>query len=181
MNTFQSIDKALSKVLKGAVYLSVFSAMYMTVSATVDVIMTKFFNLPIPGTTEMIEDLNIVLVFMALGYVQISRGHMTGGIINEHLSKGVNKVINLICYVMAFIIAGLICWRSIPLLFTFIENNTEKIGLFNYPLWPFALVTFIGFALLTIAYVLSFIRELTGQNIEDTATESRIPELEENR
>ena len=65
MKPWRIIDTAVTKVTEWFLSVSILCLVGMMILLTIDIITTKFFNMPIPGVTEIVEDLNIPLVFMA--------------------------------------------------------------------------------------------------------------------
>jgi TRAP-type C4-dicarboxylate transport system permease small subunit len=144
------------------------------VSATIDIIATKFFNYPIPGTTEIIEDLNIPIVFMGMAYVQLTSGHLAGPVFEKQFSKNVNKAIKIISCLLGISVCGLIAWQGLLLLIEMIAGQLSKTGTVQFVLWPFALGSFLGFALVTISFILSIVRLIAApdkKNISENKEE----------
>jgi TRAP-type C4-dicarboxylate transport system permease small subunit len=154
------IDVVIPKVTKWAMYVPVACIAYIMTIATIDVITTKFFNRPIPSTYEFIETLNIPLVFMAMAYVQLERGHIAGALFEKKLSKTVNKAIAVAGYMVGILVCGAISWGAARLMQDMIATKQTKLTALDFPTWPFALIIILSFALLAVAYIVSIVRAL---------------------
>ena len=176
MKIWWSIDAAITRLTKWFLWVSVFCLVFMMILATVDIITTKFFSRPIPSASEFIEDFNIPLVFMGMAYVQLHGGHVAGALFENRFSKGVSKAIKVGGCVLGVIVSGFVSWRAVPLFLHWLESGIFKSGAIPFPMWPFALVTVIGFALLAMAFILSIVRVIAlpeeGQNEIEAKTEA---------
>lgn len=161
---WQKIDNLLSRVAKWFVYVAAASAGVMMAIAVIDVIGSKFFNRGILGTGEMIEELNIILVFMAVAYVQLDRGHIRIAIIENVLAPWANHILVMFGNLMGIFIFAFMSWRTLVLLKKHILIQVTKEGAIHFLLWPFSLAMFMGLVLLTIVYVAVFIKGLAGRS-----------------
>jgi TRAP-type mannitol/chloroaromatic compound transport system permease small subunit len=52
-------------------------------------------------------------------------------------------------------------WRALALLLRYLEVDAQKSGgVVHFPLWPFAAILLLGLVLLTIVFIMLFIREI---------------------
>jgi TRAP-type C4-dicarboxylate transport system permease small subunit len=158
MKPWRIIDAAVTKVTEWFLSVSILCLVGMMILLTIDIITTKFFNMPIPGVTEIVEDLNIPLVFMAMAYVQLERGHISGPIFEKSFSATINRYIKIGGYFLGILITSFIAWRSISLFLEMLAVGEVKSGAIHFPLWPFALSSALSFILFAIALALSIVR-----------------------
>ena len=156
------IDSAITRFTNWLTYGAIFCITVQLALGTLDIIGTKFFSMPIPGTLNYIEELNVALVFLALGYVTVERGHITILVIENKISRGFRNALYGLGYILSFLLGVFLSWRSFILLETYIVESQLKSGIFQFPLWPFALTMFLGFTFMTIGFILVFIRMITG-------------------
>jgi len=154
------LDKITTKLSEGALWISVLSLAVIMILATADIISTKFFSHPIPSTAELIEDLDIPLVFMGMAYVQMTRGHMAGPVFEKKFPPGVNRAIVLIGNILGFVVSVLISWKTFPIFHDAVSLSKVSSGTIPYSLWPFSFLTLLGFGLLALAFIVSSIRIL---------------------
>lgn len=174
MKIWWSIDAAITRITTWFLWVAVVCLVFMMTLATVDIITTKFFSRPIPSAGELIEDFNIPLVFFGMAYVQLHGGHVAGALFENRFSKGVNKAIKVGGCVLGVIVSGFVGWRAVPLFLHWLESGIFKSGAISFPMWPFALVTVIGFALLALAFILSIVRIIASPEESRSETEAEI-------
>jgi TRAP-type C4-dicarboxylate transport system permease small subunit len=155
INLWQATYAVLAKVIKWSVLVALFCAVVIMMVSVIDVIGAKFFDRGLPGSTAFVEELNLVLVFMAVAYVQIERGNIGIAFLNRYLPTGLNHAIALAGHVLGILVCGFFSWRTLILVQHMIATGDIKnAAAIEFPLWPFALVNFYGYALLTIAFIL---------------------------
>lgn len=159
---WRTIDNIITRSAKWFVYVASASAGVMMAIAIIDVIGSKFFNRGILGTGEMIEELNIILVFMAMAYVQVDRGHIRISIIENVLAPWVSHVLRMFGYLLGIFIFAFMSWRSLVLLQKHVVTLATKEGAVHFLLWPFSFAMTMGLILLTLVYVASFIKGFTA-------------------
>lgn len=157
MKLWHGIYAVLDRVIKWSVYVAVFCSAVILIASVLDVIGAKFFNHGLPGANAFVEELNLVLVFMAIAYVQIERGHLNITMISRLMSPGLKHVMTLGGHVLGILACGFYSWRTLVLVQTMIATHDIKnAAAIEFPLWPFALVNFYGYAMLTVAFILCF-------------------------
>jgi TRAP-type C4-dicarboxylate transport system permease small subunit len=135
----------------------------MVLLAVTDVIGYKLFSHGIPGASDLIEEFNVILVSMAIAYVQLERGHIRITVLEKFMSAGLSYGMRLAGYIIGILVCGLLSWRALILLQNMIENAVRKVGAIYFPLWPFSLALFLGFSFLTIAFIISLSRVITAK------------------
>ena len=102
------------------------------------------------------------MVFFAIAFVQVERGHTHIDLLLDKFPKIVQKVIMFLSYLLGCAVSTLISWRSFVLmqqkLSTLAKAGSSRT---SFVVWPFAVVVFVGFALLAVAMLWSAIREWT--------------------
>jgi TRAP-type C4-dicarboxylate transport system permease small subunit len=162
-----SIDVWLARIIKWPVFVSASCIGLMMLLAVTDIVTSKFFSLPIPGTAEIIEEANVFVICMAVAYVQLSRGHISVNVFAKCLSSRTNHALNLAGYILGMLASGLVSWRAVVLTQTMIELSSTKAGLVKFVLWPFPLAIVVGFTLLTLAFLITFVKGIaTGPELQ---------------
>lgn len=140
---------------------AVFGALIMVI-ATVDVITAKVFDTSVPNGKQFIEEFNVLLIFLAIAYVTHARGHIRISILDRWVSAGVGHALRLFGHVVGALCIGFCTWRAIALLQDSFAKHAYKHGVLDFPLWPFQTVVLLGFTLLTITFIMLFIKEITA-------------------
>jgi len=155
MGIWQTIDNTLSKIIRFPVYLAIFCAAIIMLISVIDVIGYKIFNRGLPGTVAFIEELNIILVFAVIGFIQIERGHMNINLFEKYMSPLFKYVMKIISNILGLIVCGFFSWRTLILIQRLIASGDVKdAAAVRFPLWPFAMINCLGFVLLTLAFIL---------------------------
>lgn len=129
-----TFNKHISRVsLAGLLVLTVFSA--------VDVGGRYFFNSPVPGSTDIITVLLIIIVFPGFGHVTYKRGHIRTDILYARFSvrtRGLLDVISLsLCTTFSFYLTKQLILRAWDAI-----KNPPGIctGYFQFPHLPFIIL-----------------------------------------
>jgi len=150
------VDTGLLKVIQWFVYLGIFAAAVVLILSVVDIIFAKAFNIGIPGVTNIVEELNVVIIFSTIAYVQLGNEHMRITLVDMYLSKTRKHILDLVSHFLGIIVSGFFTWRTLVMLEKMIETHEYKSGGIVFPLWPFGLINFLGFLFLTIAFIRCF-------------------------
>ena len=162
-NLLVSTEAAITKIIRFFVILSAASVGAMMVFAVVDVVGSKFFNWALKGAAEFIEELNVLLVFLAIGYVELERGHIRIAVFEKFLFKGVIHILNLFRYLIGMLVIGILSWRTLIFGQKMLAAGVAKNSPIDFPIWPSAMVVFLGFAFLTSAFILLFVKEIIAR------------------
>lgn len=140
---------------------AIFGGLIMII-ATVDVITAKFFDTSVPSGKQFIEEFNVLLVFLAIAYVTHERGHIRITLLERWMSARLAHAFRLFGYVVAALCIGFCAWRAAALLLETLAQHAQKYGAINFPLWPFQMVLLLGLALLTLTFIMLFVKEMTA-------------------
>lgn len=159
---FHKIDSVIFKFMKCLSYLSGVALIMVAVICSADAISANFFGSSITNAKDFVTYLNIPVVFFAIAFVQVERGHTHIDLLMDKFPKVVQKVIMTASYILGCVISVLITWRGwvymIQKLETLAKASSART---SFIVWPFALVVVIGFGLLAVAMLWSAIREWT--------------------
>ncbi len=123
---------------------------------TIDVILRYSFNLPVPGSFELIQLMMLVLVYCAMAYATIKKGHISIDIIVSHAPERTRAVIDTITSILSLIVLLLIVWSCINFGFTLKAQGATTMIL-KVPIFPFIFIIAFGMALTWIAVFNEFI------------------------
>jgi TRAP-type C4-dicarboxylate transport system permease small subunit len=158
-NTMWSyFETAVTQITKWCAGVSIVAITLMMLLGVLDIAGTKIFNNGIPSAYDISQQLNVALVFMSMAYVTLERGHITMNVIEDHVSQGVRRIMKLTGEFLSILLCIFLSWRSFILFQRLIENGQPNRGQIEFPLWPFALLVFIGFVLMSVAFILVFVK-----------------------
>lgn len=162
MTNLNNLDVAITKMIKGFSVIATICMILVMLIAVADIVLAKFLKTALPGAPELIENLNIPLVFLAAAFVQVDRGHTRITLLLERFPAVVQRAIKLLGHFLGIVLCSFFCWLSINKLQNVIEIKASADGAWPFPLWPFVASLVLGFVLMTIAFALTFIREIRG-------------------
>ena len=149
---------------------------YVSGACLVGIMLVAFFNvigeklrqagLPvtgIPASTEIIKYLHIPVVFLAMSYVTLDRGHTRIDLLSAHFPKWLQQVCTTLGNLLGCAVSVIITWRAFVQMGKHIARHTmSSVSGVGFPLWPFSLITAIGFALLAVSFVWAIVRQYAG-------------------
>ena len=156
------IQFILAKIVKYQAYVSAFCIALSALIAVIDVITSKFIGWSVPGASESIEQLNIPLIFLAIGYVQLDRGHIRVDVLDNLLPKTALKAIRILSHLFGFSICSFIGWRTLILMQRSISVGETALGVSWLLIWPFILCMFFGWAFMAITSIAEIVRGIAG-------------------
>ena len=162
---FDRVDNWVVRILKWFSYVSAVCLVGIMLVAFFNVLGEKLrqAGLPvtgIPASTEIIKYLHIPVVFLAAAFVTLDRGHTKIDLLSSHFPKAVQQICTTIGNLIGAGICGLISWRAFVQMGKFISRHKmSSVSGVGFPLWPFALMTAIGFVLLAISFLWSIVRQ----------------------
>jgi len=156
---WESFYNALSLISKGFAVAATVSLAGMLLIVIADTVSAQFFNHPIPLTVPIIKILNILVVYLAIGYVAIKIGHMNVLVFDRYMPSSINKIIIMIGFLMAIPMSGALSWFSFVLMKRQFVTHELESSVQHFFVWPFSALMAIGFVLLTLCFIAVFIRE----------------------
>lgn len=166
MATLKKIDKTFLTVCRWISYLVGVALLAIMILAFADIIAAKFFKSMVPSATEWITYLNVVAVFPAVAFVQLSRGHTNVDFLSEYLPKIVQKGIKILGHLLGALVSFLIGWYG----FVNMAGKYQKHEMSSssaltkgaFQVWPFCLIMSVCCMLLALAFLWCIVREVTG-------------------
>lgn len=137
---------------------------------TGDVIGTQFFGWPVPGAKEITESTMVLIVFGALTYAQIRRGHIRVELLYTQVGGRMRAAMDAVADLAALAFFGILLWQSIHEAMFSWQIGESADGLIRFPLYPARWILVAGVALVSAQLVLDLVRDLprvrSGQAIE---------------
>ncbi|MFH1596884.1 MAG: TRAP transporter small permease [Pseudomonadota bacterium] len=124
---------------------------------TGDVVGTQFAGWPIPGAKELTESTMVLIVFGALTYAQIRRGHIRVELVYTNMRPQIQAAMDIITTVAALVFFSLLLWQGIGEAVQSWRIQEADVGLIRFPLYPARTVLVLGTALLVVQLVLDLI------------------------
>jgi TRAP-type transport system small permease protein len=149
---FVTLEKYLSAIAGGILLV----AMMLLVSA--DVFGRFFFDLPIEGTTELVEFMMVALLYFSLSHTQAIKGHINVDIFLSLFTRKTRHYFDLISYLLGLFLFSLITWQGLTAAISSWKFWETTFGVMPFPLFPAKILIPFGCCLLCIRYLID-IRE----------------------
>lgn len=157
--TSHFLEKALHPTIRvinaaGTVALGV-----MVLTTVADVLLRFFLDRPIRGTFELTEFLMIIVVFFAMGYTAMLRGHIVIQILGSRLPERPRAICDSIADLISIGFCCLIIWQGVAQAeITRLRHDIS--GVTNIPLSPFFYVLVFGSALMCLVFLANLLDSL---------------------
>jgi TRAP-type C4-dicarboxylate transport system permease small subunit len=138
---------------------------------TGDVVGTQFAGWPIPGAKELTESTMVLIVFGALTYAQIRRGHIRVELIYTHMGPRVRMAMETLAVLAAMVFFGLLFWQAIIEAIHSWYIREADVGLIRFPLYPARWTLAVGTGLVIAQLgvdLFHFVQRLRGREAIET-------------
>lgn len=146
---------------------------YVSGVCLVGIMLVAFFNvigeklrqagLPItgiPASTEIVQYLHIPVVFLAMAYVTLDRGHTRIDLLCSRFPAALQTFFAVLGNLCGIFISVFISWRGFIQMDKHITRNImSSVTGMGFPLWPFSLMFSLGFALLAFSFLWAIVRQ----------------------
>ena len=150
MKSIEGIIKkicAITDLLAGVCFFSVMALVL------VNIILRSIFKLPILGTVEIVGLLTATGLGLALSNCEMKNGNIAMDVLTEKFSKGVQRVIDIIIYIISLGFFGIVVWRIIIFANTSFINGRVTATV-SIPIAPFIFI--LGFNVACLCAVLAY-------------------------
>lgn len=159
----QLVDDWIVKILRVITWVSGVCLLAIMFIAFFDVLGNKIFKSGIPMSKELIQYLHIPMVFLAAAYVTLDRGHIKIDLLSAKFPPVIQRILGTIANLLGAFICGFIAYRGWVQMGKFIaRHQMSAVSGLSFPLWPFALILAIGFAMLAFTFLWNIVRDFAG-------------------
>lgn len=150
----EKVDKVVFKFMY---YVSILAAIALVIAAllcTVDSLSTTIFSRSVPNGTAWVSYLNIPVVFLAMGFIQVERGNTIVDLLFKRFPKPMKTVIEFFGCLLGFAISAYLAYLQFGLTMDKMSTGAKASSAANsFVIWPFALVICIGYGLVAISFL----------------------------
>ena len=133
MNGIASI---LTKITKMFGVLAAFSTLLIMIMVSADVFFRYFFNSPILGAMEFSLMLMIAVIYLGLGYTELSDRHIVIDLFYKKLNPKYQRILSKINCIILLIISSILLWHSFDNFLYSVEINEIIPGMASFPKYP---------------------------------------------
>ena len=162
MEKFRSV---FSKFVSGINYIGLVCCFATVFIVSIDVILRKLSHasLSIKGSNEMAAYFMVVIVMLAIPYLQVKKGHIWVNMFVDRFPKGLRSKWLGVVQIIEVVVFVMFTYGAVQKLQNFLSTGTTT-DVLNMPKWPFALVILIGFAEMTVLVFIDMIQTFRGKD-----------------
>ena len=160
IDRFARILKKFTKIFG---LLAAFSILLIMISVSADVFFRYVFNSPIMGAMEFSLMLMIAVVYLGLGYTEISDRHIVIDLFYKKLNLKYQRIISKINCVILLIISSILFWHSFADFLYSFEINEILPGMASFPKYPSKFCLSLG----VLIYILVILSKLFSMKNND--------------
>lgn len=157
-NTLKKVVSPISEVLANISMVVIVLAVLVVVA---DVTLRRLFNSPIHGSRDLTMVAFSIIVFLPLAWHALRNGHIELDFLVKKFPKTAQKILEVIMMFITTVILGLMSWRLLVHGTVLQAMKGESVTL-GIPMWPFVYLASFGSMMLTLAFLIRFIRSLTN-------------------
>jgi TRAP-type C4-dicarboxylate transport system permease small subunit len=130
-------------------------------------LMRKILNQPIEGTLEIAEAAMPVIVFGAIAFTQLRRGHIRVILVTRHLPSAPRHWLLVATFLTAAGFFAWATWATWGFAMASYRIDETAWGAIRFPIWPTKFVVSIGVGLLAVQFLLDGIRSILTGPVEE--------------
>jgi TRAP-type C4-dicarboxylate transport system permease small subunit len=157
MDVFRETLRRVALVILLLGGIGTMAAMFL---GTIEVVGTQMLKTPVPGALELTESTMVLIVFGALTYAQVRRGHIRVELIYTNMGPRIQAAMDVFANLAAMVFFGLLLWQSYHEAVYSLQIGEATVGLIRFPLFPARLILSVGTALLILQLVLDTIVDI---------------------
>jgi len=150
---FRDIVFKLSRAINS---IGVLFLMAMMLLMVVDVFLRRVFQKPLTGSFEVVQFMQITLVYLGVAYTTIKKAHISIDLITSRLSEKTSALIESIMLFLGLGFFALITWRNILRAEELWEEKATSV-LLEIPLFPFYYTLAFGCGVLCLVLIVQLV------------------------
>jgi TRAP-type transport system small permease protein len=131
----------------------------MVLLTVADIVLRLFLGRPIRGTLEITEFLMVIVVFSAMAYTAVLRGHIVIQIMASRLPQRPRAVLDTLADLISIVFCALVAWQGIAQAgITRLRDDIS--GVIGIPVSPFYYVMVLGISLMGLVFIANLLESL---------------------
>ena len=156
----EKVDKIVFKFMYVVSIFGAIALMVVAVLCTVDSLGTRIFRVSLQNGTDWVTYLNIPVVFLSMGFIQVERGNTVVDILSCKFPKWLDKVVRIFGCLLGTAICGYLGYCEVTLtLKKFASHATASSSASSFVVWPFVAIVALGYILVAISFLWCIFRE----------------------
>ena len=154
------LSRAINPVIRTINSVGVGILALMMFFTVTDVCLRYFFNRPLAGSFELTEFMMAIVVAFGLAYTALQDGHIKIDLVTSRLPKRTQAVMSSLTNLVCVVVFSLTTWQSFAHARTlYLSGLTSEV--LYIPVSPFVIMTGIGFAFLSLVFLINFFVSLS--------------------
>lgn len=158
MNVFFKIVSIITEINKKIAYVTL-TLMMIAVSIFS---IARTLGHSFVGNIEIVQFLMVLLIVTALAFTERENAHISIGIIVDYLPKAVQKVIDIIVYILLIVLCLLMSWVVILQI-----DYSQVSSLLEIPYYPFKIMIVIGYFSWGLEALRKLIATIRNKNLQE--------------
>jgi len=158
----QKTEKGLHTVSRTLNWVGMAFLVVMVLTVTVDVGGHYLFKKPLTGSTDFVELMMVIVVFLGLGYCAALEGNVRVDVVHARLPKRVQAGLDIFTFAASTFIFALITWRLTARAWNIVQNPLAgpSTGTLQLPHLPFIWLAAAGSLLLCLELLTTFLHSI---------------------
>ncbi|MBT3254988.1 MAG: TRAP transporter large permease subunit [Deltaproteobacteria bacterium] len=150
---FRDIVFQVSRAINSVGVLFLMAMMFLMV---VDVFLRRVFNQPLTGSFEVVQLMQVTLVYLGVAYTTVKKAHISIDLITSHLSDRTSALLESIVLFLSLGFFALITWRNILRAEELWTGKATSV-LLTIPLFPFYYMLAFGCGVLCLVLLVQLV------------------------
>ncbi|MFC1864133.1 TRAP transporter small permease [Thermodesulfobacteriota bacterium] len=151
--------KKINLIVRIAGLISMGVLFLMMLLTVADVFMRAVLNKPIIGTTEITEQMMVVIVFLGLGWCALQGKQIRVDLFVTRYPAGMLRIIDTIVYSVGLILVAVICWRTFMATLT-VHDLGLTCAYIGVPKFPFYGLATFGWGVLFVSMISILVKRI---------------------
>ena len=158
----QKAEKRLHTVSRALNWVAMAFLVVMVLTVTVDVGGHYLFKKPLTGSTDFVELMMVIVVFLGLGYCAALEGNVRVDVVHARLPKRVQAGLDIFTFAASTFIFALITWRLTARAWNIVQEplSGPSTGTLQLPHLPFIWLAAAGSLLLCLELLTTFLHSI---------------------
>lgn len=168
---FRLVDRIVRGLSLGCLALSGIAVLAVLAIGTADTVGTQLVGRAVPSAIELMEALEVVLIFGALPWVARTRSHIAMDLLTARLSPLGQHATAALAALAGTVLFGLLARSGWELARRSYTADELSHGFIAFPLWPFKAVLFLACTVSALECLLILMTVLSGRQPAPLAPE----------
>ena len=150
---YEKVKSIIQKVTRITAYAGMVLLVPMMLLTSLDVVTSKLWTTPVPGSMELSSFMLSVFVLLGVAYTHQVRGHVRVTMLTDRLPEKYYEILNIFTTLLTLFIVGIVVWQGLVVAF----EAHEVSDMLRIPALPFRLLVSVAALLLALELVFDLV------------------------